>query len=462
MTGTDVQTTLREMWETRPSRPRHDRKIAGVAAAIARRYDIDPVLVRVGFVVAALYGIGVALYLAGWVLLPPAREDDPTDGAGVPGTAGTNKPAAPHPLLMLGLVIVLIVGSGMFFGRDGGVLLPALAVFGLLFLLHRARGDRGPTAPAHPGTAAGPPAGDPKTTAATASTAPTAPTDGAQAPAGGADAPTRATGAAAPAGGSDGPTTERDPVTGQPRRTPPSWDPLGAAPFAWDLPEPSPAPAPPAPPARRRSKVTAVTLALALLTGGVLGSLLLLGHGVTTLPVLFGIVLVILGAGLVIGSFVRGGRGLIPFALLTAVLTWGSMVAPLSTMDGGIGDTRAAPTAITVLAPEYQRAIGSIELDLRHLDLSVPPGTDPADLPPVRTSASVGVGHVLVQVPANADLTIHGSAGAGNVEFGTQRSDGPRAALTITDDLGADGVRSGRPLELELRAGLGEVLVQRG
>ena len=42
--------------------------------------------------------------------------------------------------------------------------------------------------------------------------------------------------------------------------TPPAWDPLGAAPFAWDLPEPGPVPAP-AP--QRRSRVTPVTLALA-------------------------------------------------------------------------------------------------------------------------------------------------------------------------------------------------------
>ena len=58
MNGSDVHITLREMWETRPARPRDGRQIAGVAAAIARRYDIDPVLVRVGFVVAAFYGIG--------------------------------------------------------------------------------------------------------------------------------------------------------------------------------------------------------------------------------------------------------------------------------------------------------------------------------------------------------------------------------------------------------------------
>src|SRR6185312_4631538 len=66
----DVQATLRDMWETRPARRADDRKVAGVAAAIARRYDLDPTLVRIGFVVAAFSGIGAALYIAGWFALP--------------------------------------------------------------------------------------------------------------------------------------------------------------------------------------------------------------------------------------------------------------------------------------------------------------------------------------------------------------------------------------------------------
>ncbi|NMH94400.1 PspC domain-containing protein [Pseudonocardia bannensis] len=278
MNGTDVHATLREMWETRPARPQHDRKVAGVAAAIARRYDIDPVLVRVGFVVAAFYGIGAALYIAGWVLLPAAREDDPTDGAGSGGPvadAGGRRP--PHPMLLLGLVVAAIIGMGAIFGRDGGVMLPALAVGVLLFLLHRSRGHRGIAGP----TAAGSAAASPSGTAADR-------------------APGPQPGPAADAGTDD--------VAAEPARvTPPAWDPLGAAPFAWDLPEPSSPPPPPAPRPPQRSRVTAVTLALALLTGGVLGSLLLLGVGVTTMSTLFAIVLAILGTGLVVGSFTRGG-----------------------------------------------------------------------------------------------------------------------------------------------------------
>jgi phage shock protein PspC (stress-responsive transcriptional regulator) len=45
--------------------------LAGVAAGLADYFDIDPTLVRVGFVVLSLMGgLAVPLYLAGWLLIP--------------------------------------------------------------------------------------------------------------------------------------------------------------------------------------------------------------------------------------------------------------------------------------------------------------------------------------------------------------------------------------------------------
>ena len=142
MNGSDVHGTLREMWETRPARPRDGRQIAGVAAAIARRYDIDPVLVRVGLVAAAFTGVGVALYIAGWVLLP----DEPADGS----TPDRRRPKA-WLLILLG--IAAVAGLGGLVARAGGVLLPAAAVAALLFLLHRSRGGRGIAGPGRPAPA---------------------------------------------------------------------------------------------------------------------------------------------------------------------------------------------------------------------------------------------------------------------------------------------------------------------
>ena len=144
MSRTDIGETLREMWETRPARPRDDRQVAGVAAGIARRYDIDPVLVRVGFVVAAFSGIGAALYVAGWILLP----DEPADPA-------APRPNRPRAWLVVGLAIAAAITMGTVFGGNGpDVLLPLLVVAGLLYLLHRSRGSRVAQAQADPPTVA--------------------------------------------------------------------------------------------------------------------------------------------------------------------------------------------------------------------------------------------------------------------------------------------------------------------
>jgi phage shock protein PspC (stress-responsive transcriptional regulator) len=48
-----------------------DAKLAGVCGGVARHWGVDPVLVRVGWALLALSGgIGLVLYLAGWLLVP--------------------------------------------------------------------------------------------------------------------------------------------------------------------------------------------------------------------------------------------------------------------------------------------------------------------------------------------------------------------------------------------------------
>jgi phage shock protein PspC (stress-responsive transcriptional regulator) len=51
------------------------RWVAGVCAGVADYFGIDPVIVRVGFIVASIvWGIGVVAYLAAWVLVPEEGE----------------------------------------------------------------------------------------------------------------------------------------------------------------------------------------------------------------------------------------------------------------------------------------------------------------------------------------------------------------------------------------------------
>ncbi|WP_435299467.1 PspC domain-containing protein [Timonella sp. A28] len=51
------------------------RWIGGVAGGLARRLNIDPIIVRAGLVVLALFsGLGLLLYAAAWALLPEERD----------------------------------------------------------------------------------------------------------------------------------------------------------------------------------------------------------------------------------------------------------------------------------------------------------------------------------------------------------------------------------------------------
>jgi phage shock protein PspC (stress-responsive transcriptional regulator) len=52
-------------------RPFHDRMLAGVASGVARYLDIDVTVVRIVLAVLAVVGgVGVPIYLAGWLLIP--------------------------------------------------------------------------------------------------------------------------------------------------------------------------------------------------------------------------------------------------------------------------------------------------------------------------------------------------------------------------------------------------------
>ncbi len=52
------------------TRPRSGRWIAGVCAAIAHRFGLPKVLVRLGFVIFGLVGVGELVYIALWILIP--------------------------------------------------------------------------------------------------------------------------------------------------------------------------------------------------------------------------------------------------------------------------------------------------------------------------------------------------------------------------------------------------------
>ena len=62
------------------------RMLAGVAGGIARYLGADVTLVRVIIAALALFtGVGVALYIAAWLLIPEEGDDQPVAAAWIAG-----------------------------------------------------------------------------------------------------------------------------------------------------------------------------------------------------------------------------------------------------------------------------------------------------------------------------------------------------------------------------------------
>lgn len=371
MSQTNVEHTARDFWATRPRRRASDRKIAGVAAAIGRRYAIDPVLVRVAFVVATISGgAGVLLYLLGWLLLP--AEGDQASGAESVAGRGHSSMSA---VLTIALVLLLIPAAGAVVGGHGSGIIGIAVALGALFLLHRSRAGLGEI-PGSPRAAVPQP-----------------------------DTPPPAT---SPAG---------DPE----QQTPPAWDPLGAAPFAWDLPEPAAPPEPATPPHGAGAKITPVTLGIALLIGGIA---LAFAPGLSAAHIA-AMLLGVVGLGLVAGAFVQGGRGLIPIAIPLALLTWVLSAAPAAGFK--VGGSYWEPATAAQVQPRYTVTLGNGDLDLTKLRLT--------SGQTVKTSVGVGVGETHVYLPPNLHAQVSCQTRIGDVEcLGRSDSGGHPSRVTLTDN----------------------------
>lgn len=376
----NVEETVKDFVATRPRRPHRGRILAGVAAGIGRRYGIDPIIVRVALVVSAFYGgAGVIVYLLGWLFL--AADDD--EVSGFEGMIGRGRSSMSRGFAILLCIALFPAGEFVFLGGHYSTLAGMLALLGGLFLLHRYRSTAGIVTDA---TAAPTPGTNTEVGPMTDSTPPSA---------------------LHPDGFADGPQD----------RVPPAWDPLGAAPFAWDLPDPTVAqPATPQPVVqperRRRSRIGLATFGLALVVGAVLW-LVAPDGGWLTAPHIIGILGGVVGIGLVAGSFVRGGRGLIPLAIMLSAAGFLLTSAHITNWRG-VGDARYTPTSVGDVKPLYERSVGTMRVDLTELGNT---GT-------VHTTVKLGLGDVQVYVPSDAQVTAICSARIGDVTCLGQRDSG--------------------------------------
>ena len=212
-------------------------------------------------------------------------------------------------------------------------------------------------------------------------------------------------------------------------------------PPAWSDLYPASSPAP-----RRRRRPSGVQLGIGLLLI-LLGAVWLLqasGAIDVSLSAVLPAALILLGALLVVSARTGRHTGLIVVGVILSLVT--AVISSVDIrLDGGIGDRVARPSNPAEVASDYTLAIGSLEVDLSAV------GFDAAD----EVSVSVGMGELVVVVPADVPVQVRAHAGVGNVVLFGEDFNG------LDVDAEADD-GAGTILTLNLEVGLGSIEVFRG
>ncbi len=387
-----------------------DKVIAGVAGGIGNYFGIDPVIVRIAFIVLTfLGGAGPFLYLIGWLAMP--REDSRSVVASALGGDSPHRFRSLMAVALIGLGLLVTANlSGDLF--DVFVDVWSIAPYLALMLI-----AAGVALVVWPGSV-----GRPK------------------------PAPARPPAPAPPPGASPPSSVHATPAPPPPTAAGPEWP--TAAPH-----EPRPVVASPPPQAksRDRSVVGWLTFAVLLVYGGAAMMLERVDAFAMDIGVFFAVAVAITGAGLLASAFVRPARGLIVlgvglcvplFLFVGADLPWGS----------GVGEARVTVAAVEELEElegAYRHGIGQIVVDLRALELDG--GRHELDL-------SLGIGEPRVYVPDSVSTTADMKVGAGNIQVTGDRypwSDSDDG-LGISREIVVDAPDPTGELLLDIDVGIGE------
>ncbi len=289
-------------------RPHDGRTFAGVAAAIARRNDIGVGWVRLGFVFASFFGgVGVLLYVLGWLLIPNEGEPDAVATRYLGRLEGASSWVG---VALIGLAVLILLGATDLV-RAELVWAGALVLVGVL--LYRGDLDRAPrrdTAPSSDDAEAAPPAASPL----------------------GEDAVDA--------------RLERQAVAAMP---------------------PPHAPSRPERPPRPVSALGRITTAVILITVGIVW---LLDRADVLFPDpahYTAIILGLIGLGLLVGTWFGRARGLIALGIITLpfFLFFSYVDVP---WNSGWGERTFRPMVAEVAGLEYRLAGGQLTIDLGDLD----------------------------------------------------------------------------------------------
>jgi len=392
-----------------------DRKVAGVAGGLARHLDVDPLILRVAFVVLAFFGgAGLLMYGAGWLFIP----EEESEHATVPLDDRSRSLAL---YIAGGLAALAVLGDTV-----GSFHFPwPLAIVALIVLVVVSRRDRFRAGPRQPA-------------------APVPPTQG-PAPYGPAPygpAPYDATQSG----------TTLDATTGtaldQTADAPAPYDDPTQVGSAYLPPSPTPPPYVRQPNPRKRGPILFwFTIALIALFEGALG--IIDGAGASISDSAYPALAVgITGAMLALGAFWGRAGGLILVGLVSTLVLVGTVAA--DEYDGRGDHVDATPLVASDLESTYDIGAGDLKVDLTRV----------SDLPALdgRTlDLSGGVGTIQVTVPDDLNVTFSGDVhGPGHIEFFSDDRGGIDTSMDRTHVVASDAPT----LTIDAELGIGEISVR--
>jgi phage shock protein PspC (stress-responsive transcriptional regulator) len=438
------------------TRSRTDRLIGGVAGGIAKRLDIEPIIVRAVFVILTVAGGGgLLLYALGWLLLPEEGQQDSIASQVLdsrPWESGRTR-----SLIIAGVVAFLLFGFlGALRPWHWALGRPLVAVIVVLAIAaysrHHSPGPgSGPSRLAFHGRGAGP-GGD---------AAPPVPGFGVG---------ERPAGSSGVADRTAGHPVLGDPVLGDPTLIdlqPGDAEGLpDAGPYATTAFDTAGLSGPyssdayatigrsvswsPPPEPRQPSLVPPLLAGFAVLAG-VSAVIAATGWVSVPLPAVLSVALLMSLAALVAGT--RRGRffGATVISLTLAGLLLLSTAVP-HPLAGGVGQRTWHPAGAADLHSSYRLGTGQATLDLSDIPLG-------ATVPLVR--ASVGTGDLAVIIPQGAAVQVRERAAIGGTDVTGDREGGVSVDRTsiVAGDAGPSGSRP--PLHLDLQVGIGTVEVRR-
>ena len=368
-------------------RSTYDRHVGGVAGGIGRHLDIDPVIVRVAFVVLTFFGgAGLIVYLACWLVVP--------DDTGQRATLNLDARSRTVALVGVGILAALALIGDLLGDQWGPGWFPwPLFILGLIVWVFLTRKDRRAEAAREAAAAQYYASGQPPYGAAPPSYA---------APSGAGQAPTGT------------PSDATSPLPTWPGPTGPYGGAPGTVPMA-------PMQPPPRNPRKRGPILFWFTVALIALASGVLGIFDLAGANITSsaYPAL---ALGVIATMLTVGAFYGRAGGLIALGLATTLALGASTVADCWDSQ----KIQETPVSASELESSYYVEAGVIDLDLTQIK-------DLDQLDGRTLDLRAEVGQIKVLIPVGLNVTTSGQADIGGLNLFDRSSGGLDISLTANN-----------------------------